>query len=289
MKIRFLLLFYFFLPVVSICQGIRPSNIYRVTVTSSYEIERGERTSRFFAVGQELYDSLGRLHTEIDFNRETNYPDNYRWHYYDSLLLVRTEYFINEKPVLRVVYSHDESGVLTGEQHFDFSGDDPVLLKTIGFINDQSGLPVQLRARNSSGRILYRTRSVYDGSGTEISRRVRRLRGGPDDLILRLERVPRYDGEGRLASETVRLRLTGRNRHSYTRKYRYDDHDNITGIVELDMHGRQVSRIEYVWQQNRNRITRIIHYDSDDRLEKYLALRYEIYRTSDRRQRVIDY
>lgn len=270
-------------------QGIKPQNVYRVTVTSRYVVEEGERTSTFYAVNQEISDSLGRLHTEIDYNWETRYPDNYRWHYYDSMELVRTDYFIDEKLDVRKVFEREKQDRIVRELHFMPGNEDTVMVKSLDFTYNSDGFPERIDASNSSGRRLYRVRSRFDEHGTEIRRRVRGRRGEPDDGIIRLDREAGYDSLGYLTSESVQLRMADGSRTQYTKKYQYDEHGNITGMTELDGQGNQVSRIEYVWQPNRNRLSRIQYYDHSDQLEKYMAKRYEIYRTNDRRQRVIDY
>jgi hypothetical protein len=288
-KMRILLLF---LLLVSInlqgySQGIKPQNIYRVTVTSRYIVENGERTSEFYAVNQEISDSLGRMHTEIDYDWETRYPHNYRWHYFDSILHVRTDFFKNENIERREIYQYSQDGYVTSELHFEFQDGDSLLIREIHYNYNSSG-SFQVVAFNNSGKRLYRLKSKFDENGTEISRRVRG-RGIPADNIRRLDRQAHYNSLGLLVSEKVQLRMTDRTRNEYTRQYEYDDQGNITGLLELDKSGNQAYRIEYVWQQNRNRVTRILHYDSHDKLEMFLAKRYEIYTTSDRRHRVIDY
>ena len=290
MKLVVLLSFLFLSPVIIYSQGVKPSNVYRVTVTSRYVLEDGERTSTFYAVNQEISDSLGRMHTEIDFDWETRYPNNYRWHYYDSMLLVRTEYFVDEQMDRRVVFEYNADSLVTRELHYKPQDKDTVLVKTLEYSYNSEGLPRQVEALNDNARRLYRTRISYDDRGTEISRRVRTRRGGkPEDGITRLDRDTEYDSLGMLVSETVHLRMASRDRKEYTRKYQYDESQNITEKLELDDRGNQASRTEYVWQARRNRLQRILYYDAYDNLEKYLAKRYEIYRTTDRRQRVIDY
>lgn len=281
------LLFIFCLPALS--QGVRPGNVYRVTVTSRYVLEDGELTSQFYAINQEIYDSLGRLHTEVDYDWETHYPNNYRWHFFDSLLLVRTEHYINEQLDRRVVFKYDEDSLVTEEVHYRLSGSDTLLNKRLIYFYDRNGRVVRTDALNSGGRRLYRARYSYDHRGTETRRRVRGRRGDHEDNIARLDRESEYDSLEMLASETVRLRMSDRSRDQYTRKYRYDEQQNIIGLIELDDKGNQVMRIEYAWQPQRNRLQRIIYFDEKDNIEKYIAKRYEIYRTSDRRQRVIDY
>jgi len=277
------------LPLLSYSQGIRPSNIYRVTVTSRYVIENGERTSQFNAVSQEIYDSLGRLHTDIDFDRETSYPGNYRWHFYDSMLLVRTEYYIDEKLDRRVVYEYNKDTLVSGKLHYSPRGEDTLLVKVMNYSYNPEGLPERIEALNSSGRRLFRVRSSFDETGIEIRRMVSGRRGDPDDRIRRLDREAEYDSLGLLVYEKVKLRMSDRSRNEYTRRYQYDDRGNIIEMLELDQDGDQVSRIEYGWQQDRNRLAQIRYYDAEGNLEKFMAKRYEIYRTTDRRQRVIDY
>ena len=270
-------------------QGIKPQNVYRVTVTSRYVIENGERTDQFYAINQEISDSLGRLHTEIDFDWETRYPNNYRWHYFDSMLLVMTEYYVNEKLDRRVVYEYGAAGNIVSERHYTVHSGDTALLRNLIFSYNSDRLPVRIDAVDSRGRRLYRVRSTYDEGGIETGRRVSGRRGEPSDGIIRLDRETEYDSRGNLISETVRLRMSNRSRSDYTRRFSYDDQNNVVGVTELDNVGNQTGRVEYLYQQNRNRLSQIKYYDRDDRLEKWLAKRYEIYRTPDRRERIIDY
>ncbi len=277
------------LALIIYSQGIKPQNIYRVTVTSRYVLQEGERTNQFHAVNQEIYDSLGRLHTEIDYDWETRYPGDYRWHFYDSMLLVRTEYYVDETLERRVVFEYDRNTVLTAERHYTLQGGDTLLFRTLEYTYDDGKLPVRVEARNPDGRRLYRSRSTYDDHGNEIRRRVTGRRGDPEDGIRRLDREAGYDSVGLLVNETVSLRMSDRSRSEYAKTYRYDEEGNMIEMTEYDEEGNQVRRKEYVWQQGRNRLQRIITYDADDNMVKYLAKRYEIYRTPDRRQRVIDY
>ncbi len=277
------------IPLHTHSQGTRPQNVYRVTVTSRYVLEGFERTSRFFAVNQEIYDSLGRLHTEIDFDWETRYPNNYRWHYFDSLLKVRTEYYTDEMLDRRVVLEYTSDTLVARELHYRPVNGDTILTRTIDYSYNSGGLPLQKEALSDRGRRLYRSRIQYDDRGTEVRRRVNTGRGVPDDQIRRLDRETEYDSAGLLVSEKVSLRMTDRSRRVYSRNYNYDDNGNMTGMTEFDDKGNQLRRTEYVWQSGRNRLQRIITYDAGDNMEMYLAKRYEIYRTSDRRHRVIDY
>ncbi len=270
-------------------QGTKPTNVYRVTVTSRYVLDDGERTSEFYAVNQEISDSLGRMHTEIDYDWETRYPGNYRWHFFDSMLLVRTEYYVDETLDRRVVLEYDADTLVVAERHYGLQNADTVLFKTLEYSRDAGGLPVRVVASNDAGRRLYRSRSVFDDHGTEVRRRVTGRRGDPEDGIRRLDREAEYDSSGLMVKESVRLRMADRRRLEYTMTYQYDEEGNMTGVAEYDDEGNLVSRTEYVWDPRRNRLQRIITYDNYGNMVRYLAKRYEIYRTPDRRQRIIDY
>ena len=83
--------------------------------------------------------------------------------------------------------------------------------------------------------------------------------------------------------------MSDRSRKEYTQLYKYDERGNKIEMVKLDDSGNQVFRTEYVWQQQRERLSQVKYYDENDHIVKWLAKRYEIYHTTDRRQRVIDY
>jgi hypothetical protein len=287
MRFPVFLLFLIIPAMQALSQGARPQNIYRVTVTSRYVLDGHERTSNFFTVNQEIYDSLGRLHTEVDYNWETRYPDHYRWHYYDSMLIVRTEHYSNEKLDRRVVFEYAPDMLVARELHYNALNDDSPE-RIIEYSYNAGRLPARVNALNNRGRKLYSGRFQYDDRGTEVRRRLSG-RGAPDDGIRRLDREVTYDSLGRINSEKLSLRMTDGSRRINSNRYQYDREGNIIGLVELDGVGNQLRRVEYVWQSGRNRLQRIIIYNADDKLEMYLAKRYEIYRSDDRRQRVIDY
>lgn len=289
MKHLVLILFFISVSHYTSSQGAKPQNVFRVTVTSRYVLEGHERTSKFFAINQEIYDSLGRLHTEIDFDWETRYPNNYRWHYFDNMLRVRTEYYTNEELDRRVVFEYTSDSLIARELHYSPLNGDTLLSGIIDYSYNGQGLPDRVDAVNERGRRLYRARFQYDDRGTEIRRRVNTRRGVPDDGIRRLDREHEYDSLGLLISEKVSLRMTDGSRRTYSRNYEFNSDGNMTGLLELNDRGNQIRRVEYVWQSGRNRLQRILSYDADDNLEMDLAKRYEIYRTTDRRHRVIDY
>jgi hypothetical protein len=288
MQILFIFSLLVSINLVCYSQGIKPRNVYRVTVTSRHLLENGKSTGQQHAVNQEIYDSLGRLHTEIDFNRETLRPENYRWHYYDSMLLVRTEHFVNDQLYQRVIFIYGPGDLVSRELHYRVQDGDTLLFRTVSYTYNSAGLARRIKALNSPGKLLFRVRSSFDANGTETRRRVSGRRGEPDDGILRLDRATEFESSGLLMSESLKIRMGDRSGKEYSRNFQYDERQNLIGMTEFDDNGKQFRRIEYVWQDDRNRLSQIRYYDANDLLEKHLTKRYEIYRTTDRRQRVID-
>jgi YD repeat-containing protein len=287
-RIGFLLVSIFFTTLV-FPQGTKPQRVYRVTVTRDNVVKEGELTGQINAVNQEIYDSLGRLHTEIDYDPATSYPNNFRWHYYDSMLLVRSEVFVNERLDRRVAFEYRPDKLVSAEHHFKIDGRDTLLYRTALFSYNSKGLLTKAVFLSDTGRRLFRVRSSFDSHGTELRRRVGGNRGEPEDGISRLDRIAEYDSPGLMRSETVRLRMTDRSRSLYTVKYKYDESGNMTEQARYDGGGKLQHRTEYEWQQDRNRITLIKLFNGSDKLVKHLTKSYEIYMSTDRRQRIIDY
>lgn len=279
----------FLISLVTYSQSVSPRDVRRVTVTSSYILEDGDRTNRQVAINQEIFDSLGRPHTVIDFDPQTGYPGNYRWLYHDSMLLVRTDHFTDEKLDKREVLEYRADSLIEKRIHYRFVNDEALLHKTVEYTYNSEGLPGTINAYDISGRRLYRVRSSFDEQGTETRRRVSGRRGEPEDGIIRLDRKPEYDERGFLVSEVVNLRESDRSRSTYQKRYTHDDRELMVEMTMLDGDGNQLKRIEYIYQDTRDRLIFIKTYDQDNRLTEWLEKRYEIYSDGNRRQRIIDY
>ncbi|MFA5647235.1 MAG: hypothetical protein WC951_02895 [Bacteroidales bacterium] len=268
-------------------QGVKPDNIYRVTVNSRYVIENGERQSKYFAVGQLISDSLGRLHTEIDFNWETHYPDNYRWHYFDDMVKVKTDFFFKEKLNHFNVYNYNPTGALSELSVYSVNGNDTSLVVQEKYSYATNGNVTKVVGYNKNGKKGFTAKYKYNGFNTETQRKVRAKRAVPSDSILYLAREVTYDSVGRINTEMLIIEKYGLPKKTTQTHYTYDASGNITTEVVSDKDGNTIKRNEYAYRPD-NRIKGLMVYDANETLIDYQAWRYEIYKTADRRFRVFE-
>lgn len=265
----------------------KPQNIYRVTVNSRYVIENGERTSTFFAINQLIYDSLGRLHTEIDFDWETHYPNNYRWNYFIGKQKVKTDFFFKEKLSRIEEYGFNESQQLVSLTLYLVNPNDTTLSVKEVYSYDKAGLAAKATGYNERGKRGYQTTFKYDDKGNEIYRKVKGKRATPPDSIVFLEKEIVFDSLNRIAKETVTIDKIGTPRLAKTYVYSYTDDGNIAEKTILDSRGNVVKRKEYVYRSDK-RLQQVKVFDDSGNLMDYQAWRYEIYKTSDRRFRTLE-
>ncbi|MDY0347560.1 MAG: hypothetical protein RBR13_01890 [Tenuifilaceae bacterium] len=271
----------------SFSQGVKPQNIYRVTVNSRYVIENGERQSKYYAIGQLISDSLGRLHTEIDFNWETHYPDSYRWHYFEDTVKVRTDFFLKEKLHHFNVYQYSPNGALSELSIFTVTGNDTTLTVREKYSYNSNGKVSKVVGYNDKEKKGFTAKYKYNDFNTEIKRKVRARRAAPSDSILYLDREVSYDTIGRVSTEMLTVEKKGLPRKTRQTQYTYDVKGNIIGELVNDKSGNLIKRIEYNYRPD-NRIKGMAVYDASETLIDYQAWRYEIYKTSDRRYRVFE-
>lgn len=267
-------------------QGEKPQNIYRVTVNSRYVIENGERTSKYFAIGQLISDSLGRLHTEIDYNWETRYPDNYRWHYFDGQTKVKTDFFVKEQLSHFKVFEYSNEMLSALSVHTVNNGDTALLVRE-EYTYDDAGNRTRTTGYNKDGKRGFTTRHRYDEHNTEIERKVRGRSAVPSDSIMQLKRVVEYDTLDRIISERVDVQKYGASNKSVHTLYKYDENNNVIEEIVKDLNSNTTYRKEYVYRRD-NRKQGLRVYDSQDNLVDYQAWRYEIYRTANRTHRVFE-
>ena len=268
-------------------QGVKPQNIYRVTVNSRYVVENGERQSTFFAIGQLISDSLGRLHTEIDFNWETHYPDNYRWHYFDDTTKVRTDFYFKEKLHHFNVYEYSPNGALSELSVYSVSSNDTVLVVREKYSYDTNGNVTKVVGYNDKGKKGFTAKYKYNEFNTEIQRKVKGKRAVPSDSILFLTREASYDSVGRINEEILTIEKYGLPKNTTQTEYSYDDKGNVKAEIVKDKDGNTIKRNKYIYRPD-NRIQGLGVYDANETLIEYQAWRYEIYKTNDRRFRVYE-
>ncbi|MDD2196511.1 MAG: hypothetical protein PHW91_04930 [Bacteroidales bacterium] len=265
----------------------KPQNIYRVTVNSRYVIENGERTSTFFAINQLIYDSLARLHTEIDFDWETHYPNNYRWNYFNGQQKVKTDFFFKEKLSRIEEYDFNENQRLISLTLYHVSPNDTTLSVREVYNYSNTGLITKATGYNERGKRGYRTTFKYDDKGNEIYRKVRGKRTTPPDSIMFLQKEIAYDSLNRIAKEKVSIDKSGSPKIIKTYSYAYTDDGNIAEKTIIDSQGNIQKRKEYIYRSDK-RLQQIKVFDNSGNLLEHLAWRYEIYKTSDRRFRTLE-
>ena len=265
----------------------KPENIYRVTVNSRYVIENNERTSTFFAINQLIYDSLGRLHTEISFDWETHYPSNYRWHYFNGLQKVKTDFFYKEKLTRIEKYVLNEKQKLVSLSLYLVNQNDTTLGVREEYSYGNTGLVTKATGYNERSKRIYKTTFKYDAKGNEIYRKVKGKRATPPDSIVFLQKEIAYDSLNRIAEETVTLDKIGKPRITKTYAYAYTDDGSIAEKTIIESSGDILKRKEFIYRSDK-RLQQIKVYDKNGALIDHLAWRYEIYKTSDRRNRTLE-
>lgn len=268
-------------------QNREPQNVYRVAVKSGYVLKDGERTREYFAVKQLISDSLGRMHTEIDFDWETHYPNNYRWHYFDGQTKYRTDFFENEKLVKTKKYKWDSKGNLSELTLEKVTPTDTTVVVKEVYTYNSNETKKTVVGYNGKGKKGFKTKFKYDDRGTEISRKVKGKKAVPADSIMLLKRVPQYDSVGRITAETLTIQKYSKQSKTTQHKYTFDENGNKILELLMDANGNLIKKTEFIYRKD-NRIQQIKEFDANDNLLDWQAWRYEIYKTNDRRQRVLE-
>jgi hypothetical protein len=275
------------LPIMLNAQIEKPQNIYRVTVNSRYVLENGERTNTFYAIGQLMYDSLGRLHTEIDYNWETRYPDNYRWHYFEGLTKRKTDFFQNEKLIRIEEYSFNSDGLLAQTLVHKVSLTDTTHQIRENYSYNSNSKVTKAVGYNSAGKKVYTSTFKYDTKENEIERKVKGKNAIPPDSILYLKATYLYDSLDRIISMVKTIDKVGKPRKTEAFTFVYDQNGNRIEEVVRDGNGNLILRKEYSYRRD-NRMQQLKIFDSSNSLTKHVAWRYEIYKTDDRRHRTLE-
>ncbi len=275
-------------PVALFSQTRTPQNIRRITVTNRYELNDGSPTSKFRAIKQEFYDSLGFMHTVVNLDHVSGKITGYHWNTFSSGQLVNIEKFENDKLVHITKISYSSNLTQKTEQQFSVVGSDTVLLHTTYYTLNGNGKPIKIEAKNANGKKLYSTKLVYNDKGLEVSRKVRAKKAGfPSDSILTLNCVPTYDSVGRLNMEKILLKLIGGGSQEQVVTYLYDKKGNLQ--QKTIANGAGVVSKSFRYKHNsKGKVTQEDIYDAHDKLIQSHAFRYEIY-GKDLKNRTIEY
>lgn len=275
------------IPFTLFAQGLKPQNVYRVAVRSWYVIESGKRTPKYFAAEQLITDSLGRLHTEIEFDKTTQSPTNYKWHYFDNLTKVQTRYFTPEGLKRIEVYERNSENRISNLILKNVSPGDTSLHMSVTYKYNPNGTVASARGFDSKGKKGFDAKYKYDLQGTEVERKVKGSKLVPPDSILYLKRVLVYDSLSRVTSEAITTKKFGKGVEANVYAYKYNDKGLLVEKTISNGSGSLQKRIEYIYRSD-SRINQIIVHDAQENLLNHEAWRYEIYKTNDRRHRVLE-
>lgn len=264
-----------------------PQNIYRVTVNSRYVIENHSRTSKFYAIGQLISDSLGRLHREIDYDWETHIPKHYRWNYFNGLQKVRTEFYMDEELQAIKDWSYNSDSSLNSISLFTTQWGDTLLSVKEVYAYNPNGTLKEARGYNARGKRRYKTKYKFDEQGNEVYRKIRGKKLLPPDSITFLQKSIEYDSLNRISTKTIHKTVAHKKEVTRTYAYTYNEKGLVTQKVTMDSHGTVMSREKYTYRRD-DRIHLMEVLDGNDNLVDYQAWRYEIYKTADRRHRVLE-
>lgn len=280
----------FLRPIAGQSQSRPKQDIRRVIVTSEYTVRDGKRLPQNFAVKQELKDSLGRIHTIIFRDKATREIVSYVWITYNGMQKVKEEEFRDGKMYRFRTYSYTSDTLIDKERVFMVEPGDTALYVTLNYRYDSHGNPVEIKAFNGRGRRVYRAKSVFDANGLELSRKVKvRHHFTPVDSVISFVCKPQYDSLGRVITKEVAKTFANGKRVRFSVRYSYNPKNGLLiGEERFDTDGKLLYRKKFDY--NAKGILKFISVFNDQgELVRYFAKRYELYRNSNRRQRIVEY
>ncbi len=272
----------------TIAQNRPPQNVRRVIVTSKYEFVNGKRTVNSRAIKQEIKDSLDRVHTILYRDYETQLISRHIWHTFEGKQIVRTDEFANEKLFRFSLFSYTPDSLISRQEVFMATPADTNHYATLIY-KYQNRLPVKVKALNGKGKQIYVTKSKFDANGTEIERKVIAKNGfSPIDSVMNLICKPAYDSLNRKVAESWTKTYFDGKKETKQYRYQYNPKGLLTIIEELSADGSPITRktLEY---NEKNMLKFISLYNAEGTLIDYQAIRYELYPTLNRHNRIIEY
>ncbi|SDC47260.1 hypothetical protein [Williamwhitmania taraxaci] len=248
MKVLYLTVFLVLLGYLGYSQTRPPQNVHSQRIQSIYEIVDGVTTGKSYLEKQFLLDSLGRCHTEIDYDTTMTIL-GFKWNTYTGDNLVVRQTYLKDELVKTDSFSYELGRQI--KLHF-LTFKAPRGLETVierfTYLNlAQVG---QIDAKFKNGKGAYQIRYTYDSKGTEILRKVKVKKGLPADSIILLKRIPTYDSVGRIISEEVEKTIFGQPSSFEKVTSSYDKSGKLIGVISLDRADNKTSRFEYLYRDN---------------------------------------
>ena len=175
-------------------------DVYSQRIVAAYELIDGKTTGNSYAKTQFILDSLGRCHTEIDYNMSSAIT-SYRW--------------ITYAGTYRQTVRSFKTDILVQVDSFVYNNKGDILKRFLSFPSDpgrssyvenylyKNNLLNSIVATTSKNKTVFKTVFKYDSHGSEILRKVNVKAGIPLDSIVNLSRTVEYDSLGRISSENI--------------------------------------------------------------------------------------
>lgn len=287
-----ILVFFFilFLSLSGFSQNRPPQQVRRVIVTSRYEIKDGKRTAKSMAVRQDIMDSLYRVHTILYRDYNTQQVIAHVWHTFEGAgrLPVKTQEFKDGNLFRTTDFSYSPDSLVLSKTVYYITPGDTLLYATLKYRYEGKN-PVRIDAYNASGKRIYRVNSTFNNKGLELLHEVKKLRKGflPVDTIISLKNTPAYDSLGRLVYIETERKFADGTKTVQRYKYSYNKQNLKDTIETLDANSKVIYRktMEY----NKGKLKFISIFDKDGVLIDFEALRYELYPSRNRQNRIIEY
>ncbi len=278
----------FFAVVVtcSLLWGQQKKDTLFVKVINKYVLVNGQKTSKYYPIGQEFRDTLNRLLNVINFDDSTHRPTSYFRYSYKGMDRIKEEDFSQNKLRWVTTMEYDANGAVVAKTIKRVTPKDTVVYLSITYKNI-NGRPVQERGYTTGGKTAYSAKLTYDNQGQLILKKVKVKEIPPFDSILFLKRVVTYDSLQRIVREDFSEKLVGGEKH-FSYVYTYGKEGFVNETQQFDATGKLFLRKEFIYNLQRKRIQEIKTFDSSGNLLDWRAFRYERYGSQPYNVRVID-
>ncbi len=251
-------------------QPRQKQDVHSQQIVATYEIVNGKITGNSLTRTQFILDSLGRCHTEIDYNLSSAIT-SYRWITYAGAYKQTVRSFKDDLLVQVDSFVYNNKGDIL-KRFLSF----PSNIERVSYVEKYSylnNLPTEIVALTAKNKTVFKTTFKYDSHGSEISRKVKVKTGVPLDSIVKLSRIVEYDSLGRVAVEKVE-KVVGGETHQDRITYKYNKKGQVNEKTFLDDGKRILLRIEFLYRDD-NSLWQEKVYDANGILVKMEAWRSE--------------
>lgn len=221
-------------------------DIHQQRIISIYEIINGGITGKSFTESQYLFDSLGRCHTEIDFDT-TRTIQGFRWNYFLGDKLIVKQTYVKDMLVKVDSFVYNDALIKRHYITLRVGNKLETIVEDYTYLRQSLVSKIQAKYVNTKG-VAYVVRYTYDTQGTELQRKVKVKKSLPSDSTILLNRIPVYDSLGRVISEVVEKYYQNKSVVYEKTSYVYDKFGQVVGKSVFDKSGNLIFRFEYIYK-----------------------------------------